>query len=255
MTRASVMATRDRAAAHRQPARHDDHRRDAVAGARVLARRRDPVRPQHRGRRAGGRARARRPAAVRHACRCGSASIRRAGAWRASRRRSPSGRRWRCWAGAATRRWRAGSRPPWRPNCAPSASRWTTRRSSTSTPTRRTRSSATGPCRPTPTWWRGSARPSSAGCRTTASPPAASTFPGHGDTSVDSHLELPLVEHPPDRIRRVECVPFEAAIAAERGLHHDRARPGAVARRGAAGHAVARASSTTCCATSSASRA
>ena len=27
-------------------------------------------------------------------------------------------------------------------------------------------------------------------------------FPGHGDTSVDSHLELPLVEHPPDRIRR-----------------------------------------------------
>ena len=40
-------------------------------------------------------------------------------------------------------------------------------------------------------------------------------FPGHGDTSVDSHLDLPLVEHPPDRIRRVECVPFRAAIAAE----------------------------------------
>jgi len=39
-------------------------------------------------------------------------------------------------------------------------------------------------------------------------------FPGHGDTSVDSHLELPLVEHPPDRIRRVECVPFRAAIKA-----------------------------------------
>src|SRR5437868_15287353 len=39
-------------------------------------------------------------------------------------------------------------------------------------------------------------------------------FPGHGDTSVDSHLELPLVEHPPDRIRRVECVPFRAAIRA-----------------------------------------
>jgi len=37
-------------------------------------------------------------------------------------------------------------------------------------------------------------------------------FPGHGDTSVDSHLELPLVEHPPDRIRRVECVPFREAI-------------------------------------------
>jgi beta-N-acetylhexosaminidase len=39
-------------------------------------------------------------------------------------------------------------------------------------------------------------------------------FPGHGDTSVDSHHELPLVEHPPDRIRRVECVPFAAAIEA-----------------------------------------
>ena len=40
-------------------------------------------------------------------------------------------------------------------------------------------------------------------------------FPGHGDTSVDSHVELPLVEHPPDRIRRVECVPFAAAIRAQ----------------------------------------
>ena len=39
-------------------------------------------------------------------------------------------------------------------------------------------------------------------------------FPGHGDTSVDSHLELPLVEHPPDRIRRVECVPFREGIRA-----------------------------------------
>ena len=37
-------------------------------------------------------------------------------------------------------------------------------------------------------------------------------FPGHGDTSVDSHLALPVVEHPPDRIRRVECVPFREAI-------------------------------------------
>jgi beta-N-acetylhexosaminidase len=40
-------------------------------------------------------------------------------------------------------------------------------------------------------------------------------FPGHGDTASDSHVELPLVEHPPDRIRRVECVPFRAAIAAD----------------------------------------
>jgi beta-N-acetylhexosaminidase len=38
-------------------------------------------------------------------------------------------------------------------------------------------------------------------------------FPGHGDTSVDSHFELPLIEHPPDRIERVELEPFRAAIA------------------------------------------
>ena len=40
-------------------------------------------------------------------------------------------------------------------------------------------------------------------------------FPGHGDTSVDSHLALPVVDHPPDRIRRVEGVPFRSAIAAD----------------------------------------
>jgi beta-N-acetylhexosaminidase len=40
-------------------------------------------------------------------------------------------------------------------------------------------------------------------------------FPGHGDTSVDSHHELPIVEHPPDRLRAIEFRPFEAAIAAQ----------------------------------------
>ena len=39
-------------------------------------------------------------------------------------------------------------------------------------------------------------------------------FPGHGDTSTDSHLELPLIEHPPDRLEAVEFVPFRAAIDA-----------------------------------------
>jgi beta-N-acetylhexosaminidase len=39
-------------------------------------------------------------------------------------------------------------------------------------------------------------------------------FPGHGDTSTDSHHELPLVEHPPERLREVEFEPFRAAIAA-----------------------------------------
>ena len=39
-------------------------------------------------------------------------------------------------------------------------------------------------------------------------------FPGHGDTAADSHETLPMVEHPPDRLRAVELVPFKAAIAA-----------------------------------------
>jgi beta-N-acetylhexosaminidase len=40
-------------------------------------------------------------------------------------------------------------------------------------------------------------------------------FPGHGDTTTDSHLVLPLVEHPPERLREVELVPFRAAVAAQ----------------------------------------
>jgi beta-N-acetylhexosaminidase len=39
-------------------------------------------------------------------------------------------------------------------------------------------------------------------------------FPGHGDTSTDSHFEMPLLDHPPDRLDAVELVPFRAAIAA-----------------------------------------
>jgi beta-N-acetylhexosaminidase len=39
-------------------------------------------------------------------------------------------------------------------------------------------------------------------------------FPGHGDTSTDSHHDLPLIEHPPDRLDAVELVPFRAAIEA-----------------------------------------
>jgi beta-N-acetylhexosaminidase len=40
-------------------------------------------------------------------------------------------------------------------------------------------------------------------------------FPGHGDTSTDSHFELPLLDLPPDRLEAVELVPFKAAIAAD----------------------------------------
>jgi beta-N-acetylhexosaminidase len=39
-------------------------------------------------------------------------------------------------------------------------------------------------------------------------------FPGHGDTSTDSHFELPLLDHPPDRLEAIELVPFKAAIEA-----------------------------------------
>jgi beta-N-acetylhexosaminidase len=39
-------------------------------------------------------------------------------------------------------------------------------------------------------------------------------FPGHGDTTTDSHFELPIVEHPPDRIEAVELLPFRSAIEA-----------------------------------------
>jgi beta-N-acetylhexosaminidase len=39
-------------------------------------------------------------------------------------------------------------------------------------------------------------------------------FPGHGDTVADSHFDLPLVEHPPDRLRAVEFEPFRAAVRA-----------------------------------------
>jgi beta-N-acetylhexosaminidase len=39
-------------------------------------------------------------------------------------------------------------------------------------------------------------------------------FPGHGDTRLDSHLDLPLVEHPLERLRETELRPFRAAIDA-----------------------------------------
>src|SRR5450432_1081343 len=43
----------------------------------------------------------------------------------------------------------------------------------------------------------------------------AKHFPGHGDTSTDSHLTLPVLPHSLDRLRQVELVPFRAAIDAD----------------------------------------
>ncbi|HEX3344296.1 MAG TPA: beta-N-acetylhexosaminidase [Polyangiaceae bacterium] len=39
-------------------------------------------------------------------------------------------------------------------------------------------------------------------------------FPGHGDTSKDSHVDLPVVDQPLERLEHVELVPFRAAVAA-----------------------------------------
>ena len=39
-------------------------------------------------------------------------------------------------------------------------------------------------------------------------------FPGHGDTATDSHLELPRVDAPLERLREVELLPFRNAVAA-----------------------------------------
>ncbi len=42
----------------------------------------------------------------------------------------------------------------------------------------------------------------------------AKHFPGHGDTATDSHLELPVLPHTPERLREIELPPFIAAIEA-----------------------------------------
>ncbi|NOY26208.1 MAG: beta-N-acetylhexosaminidase [Oligoflexia bacterium] len=42
----------------------------------------------------------------------------------------------------------------------------------------------------------------------------AKHFPGHGDTSQDSHTDLPVVERPPPDLDHCELVPFRAVIAA-----------------------------------------
>ncbi|KJH72864.1 glycoside hydrolase family 3 protein [Aliterella atlantica] len=41
----------------------------------------------------------------------------------------------------------------------------------------------------------------------------AKHFPGHGDTSIDSHFDLPIIPHSPQRLAEIELPPFQAAIA------------------------------------------
>jgi beta-N-acetylhexosaminidase len=44
--------------------------------------------------------------------------------------------------------------------------------------------------------------------------PCAKHFPGHGDTVLDSHFDLPKIEHDIERLRQVELAPFRALIKA-----------------------------------------
>ena len=51
------------------------------------------------------------------------------------------------------------------------------------------------------------------GAKSTAILTTAKHFPGHGDTSTDSHLDLPALNHSESRLATVELPPFEQAIA------------------------------------------
>jgi beta-N-acetylhexosaminidase len=42
--------------------------------------------------------------------------------------------------------------------------------------------------------------------------PVVKHFPGHGDTSVDSHIGLPVVQHDLARLRKLELIPFAEAV-------------------------------------------
>ncbi|WP_153722206.1 beta-N-acetylhexosaminidase [Sporosarcina cascadiensis] len=42
--------------------------------------------------------------------------------------------------------------------------------------------------------------------------PVIKHFPGHGDTSVDSHIDLPVIPHSAERLQKVELRPFKEAI-------------------------------------------
>ncbi len=39
-------------------------------------------------------------------------------------------------------------------------------------------------------------------------------FPGHGDTNVDSHLDLPIISHDMERLNQIELHPFRKCIEA-----------------------------------------
>jgi len=52
------------------------------------------------------------------------------------------------------------------------------------------------------------------GMRSAGIAATAKHFPGHGDTTSDSHVNLPLLDHGLDRLQQIELPPFKAAIKA-----------------------------------------
>lgn len=57
------------------------------------------------------------------------------------------------------------------------------------------------------------ALPYERGARIGGALPVIKHFPGHGDTSVDSHLGLPVIEKTEEELSKFEFVPFQKAIA------------------------------------------
>jgi len=51
------------------------------------------------------------------------------------------------------------------------------------------------------------------GLRKAAVAATAKHFPGHGDTTIDSHVDLPSIPHDLGRMRDLELIPFAAAVA------------------------------------------
>ncbi|KMW70833.1 glycoside hydrolase family 3 N-terminal domain-containing protein [Limnoraphis robusta] len=51
------------------------------------------------------------------------------------------------------------------------------------------------------------------GCQSYPVLTTAKHFPGHGDTAIDSHLELPTIPHCDQRLHQLELLPFQAAIS------------------------------------------
>ena len=69
----------------------------------------------------------------------------------------------------------------------------------------------------------------------------AKHFPGHGDTAVDTHLNMAVIDAPRERLESVELAALPRGYPGGRGRHHDGAHRGARAGpRRCARHAVAR---------------